>query len=487
MSQIKKALTWVHERWTKGTAFVKLNKRKTVAGCALFSLFITGTALANHYYNSNSPTLYHVYVDGAEIGIIDNPDLIQRSIDLEVAKQKEEQGFTHAEVSNKIEWKEDNQSLTRAANEKTIQALQQKIKLKVTAQAVVVDGEVVAYAADQDTIQDIMDELKQKYGPLPVAHSKSATVKIASQQEATTPVEVKIKEKVEIKSSQALLDQVLSGEELKNLLEKGTPEEVVHTVKPGDCISCIASQYEITTKDIYQANPGINEDTVLQLGQELVVSALKPKITVQTMEKVTEEQIIDYQIEVKPTQTMYRGETKTVQDGKEGKKKVTYEIVKENGVQTAKNTVEEEILAEPVKKIVHKGIKVKPDRGSGAFIWPTYGGSITSGYGKRWGKMHEGLDIAGVSNRNIKSSDNGRVVSAGWNGNYGNCVIIDHGNGYRTLYGHLSSIAVSVGDVVEQGEKIGVMGSTGDSTGTHLHFEILKNGANANPMQFFRG
>ena len=85
------------------------------------------------------------------------------------------------------------------------------------------------------------------------------------------------------------------------------------------------------------------------------------------------------------------------------------------------------------------------------------------------------------------ASDGGSVTLAGWNGGYGNCIMIDHGNGYVTLYGHLSSISVSVGQTVSQGTTIGAVGSTGNSTGPHLHFEVLKNGTRIDPEQFFSG
>ena len=102
--------------------------------------------------------------------------------------------------------------------------------------------------------------------------------------------------------------------------------------------------------------------------------------------------------------------------------------------------------------------------------------------GTRWGSMHRGIDIARPSSRSILAADNGVVVSAGWSGAYGNRIEIDHNNGYKTLYAHLSSINVSVGQTVSRGSKIGVMGSTGRSTGVHLHFEVTKNGSLVNPL-----
>ncbi len=103
----------------------------------------------------------------------------------------------------------------------------------------------------------------------------------------------------------------------------------------------------------------------------------------------------------------------------------------------------------------------------------------------RWGRYHKGIDIARPWDYTIKAADNGVVVSAGWAGSYGNRIIIDHQNGMRTLYAHLSQINVSVGQTVAAGQKIGVMGSTGNSTGVHLHFEVYKNGVLQNPLSYY--
>ena len=121
-------------------------------------------------------------------------------------------------------------------------------------------------------------------------------------------------------------------------------------------------------------------------------------------------------------------------------------------------------------------------QGSGEFGWPAVGGIITSYQGTRWGRYHKGIDISGVSDRSILAANGGTVIVAGWHDDYGNYVKIDHGNGYTTLYGHMASLNVSTGQSVSKGTKIGVMGSTGRSTGMHLHFEVHKNGSLVNPM-----
>ncbi len=124
-----------------------------------------------------------------------------------------------------------------------------------------------------------------------------------------------------------------------------------------------------------------------------------------------------------------------------------------------------------------------PIAGGGSFIWPV-GGTITSFFAG-W---HPGLDVANSASPGVAASDGGRVIVAGWpdRQGYGNRVVIDHGNGYTTLYAHLSRMYVSVGDFVNKGDIIGQMGSTGRSTGAHLHFEIHKNGGALNPLNFLR-
>lgn len=121
--------------------------------------------------------------------------------------------------------------------------------------------------------------------------------------------------------------------------------------------------------------------------------------------------------------------------------------------------------------------------GGGQFLWPT-GGTIT----QRQSWYHTGVDIANGSAPGVAAADSGRVIEAqsGWNGGYGNLVRIDHGNGYITYYAHLAGIYVSIGQSVNRGQLIGQMGSTGRSTGTHLHFEVRKNGAVENPLSYLK-
>lgn len=151
-------------------------------------------------------------------------------------------------------------------------------------------------------------------------------------------------------------------------------------------------------------------------------------------------------------------------------------------------TLEMNAIAETAVS-VSDGDSISPGTG-GAIGWPTEGGYISSHMGERWGKMHKGIDIARTDRSTsppIYATDGGTVESAGFNnGGYGNMVIINHGNGMKTLYAHMSSIKVSSGQSVKKGQQIGVMGETGNSKGIHLHFEVHVNGSIQNPVGYLK-
>ena len=117
------------------------------------------------------------------------------------------------------------------------------------------------------------------------------------------------------------------------------------------------------------------------------------------------------------------------------------------------------------------------------FIWPVHG-VLTSGYGWRWGRMHEGIDLAVGVGTPVVAAAAGTVIVAGWLGGYGNLVVVDHGNGVSTAYGHNTSVTVGVGQSVAQGQLISYSGNTGHSTGPHLHFEVRINGAPVDPLGY---
>lgn len=210
---------------------------------------------------------------------------------------------------------------------------------------------------------------------------------------------------------------------------------------------------------------------------------------------------INYEIKTEYDDSKSSSYKKVKTEGKNGKEEVTIRTTFTDGMQTDAVETDSKVLSKAVDEVVVKGSKdgiveesssssksSSSGSTSGTFCWPLpYTHNITSNYEWRWGRMHWGIDISagGVYGQPIVASDGGTVVQAGDNGDgYGNYVIIDHGNGYKTLYGHCSSVAVSYGQHVSQGDTIGYVGSTGNSTGPHLHFEIIYNSNKLNPLQF---
>lgn len=211
----------------------------------------------------------------------------------------------------------------------------------------------------------------------------------------------------------------------------------------------------------------------------------KPSITITTVKQVTYKEDVDYKTIYKDDSSVYVGTTKVTQEGKDGEKKVTAVNTYENGEVVESDVQSEEIIEDYTPKIVARGSKpLPPTTSSGTFIMPASGTiSALNKAGSHAG--YKAVDIANPTGTPIYASDTGIVVRAGWYAGYGNCVDIDHGNGYLTRYGHNSSILVTVGQKVQQGEKIALMGSTGNSTGPHCHFEIQYNGVQQVILNYF--
>jgi len=245
-----------------------------------------------------------------------------------------------------------------------------------------------------------------------------------------------------------------------------------YTIKEGDTLSSLASKFGVSIESVKWANPSINwqkmkPGVVVSIPPVTgVVYKVKTGDTVYSIAKKfqTDAQgIVDFPMNTfsdDETFALVAGQTLIVPDG----------IMPDEAVPTAPN----------IARVL------TPDAGSvsatGSFAWPGFG-RITQPF--RW--YHKGVDIANHDGGAILASDSGTVVVSGWtNSGYGNHIIIDHGNGYQTLYGHLSSISVVTGQRVNRGAVIGQMGNTGRSTGTHLHFEIRSSSGNLDPLGYLK-
>ncbi|WP_163538796.1 M23 family metallopeptidase [Gracilibacillus sp. YIM 98692] len=462
---------------------------QVMKNAAIVGLLSLGFASTTVYADDQDVTeVKHVYVDGVHIGIVEKQSTVEQFVDETIDKKQQdsETDYTYA-VAEDITYVSEKVFESNADKAQVFNQLEDELTLQVKAKALEIGGEVVGYFADEETAQQVVEAYKQKFVDNDLLEKlESGEDDTSLELGDSTIIDVQLTNEVSIKQEKVLEKEILSVEEGLTLLEKGTLENKQYTVEEGDVLGSIAGEFDLSLDELLELNEGLTEDSIIRVGDELNVTAFKPYVEVMVTEEKLVEETISYETEIVESEEMYKGDEKVRQEGQDGKKEVHYQLEKVNGVTVKTEVLDENITQKPNDKVIVKGTKVVPSRGSGHLQWPAVGGYITSHVGERWGSFHKGIDIAGVSNRSILAADNGTVVSAGWdNGGYGNKIVIDHNNGYRTIYAHLSSISVSSGQTVEQGKKIGVMGSTGHSTGIHLHFEVYKNGSLQNPADIF--
>lgn len=270
-------------------------------------------------------------------------------------------------------------------------------------------------------------------------------------------------------TNEMTLDGSATVDPLTQVSDKPRAEVLDYTVEGGDTLAAIAKKFGVDTDSIKWLNKGLDEKkikpgAVLKIppvtGVVHTVIAGETVYSIGKKYNVSAQAIVDF-----PFNEFSNDETFALAIGQQ--------VIVPDGV------MPDEPLLSPRTFFANV---LTPNAGNisatGKWLWPTAG--IITQYFKPW---HKGMDIANHNGGPILAADSGTVIVAGWTDNtgYGNRVMIDHGNGYKTLYGHMSVIAVTVGQTVKRGDKLGMMGSTGRSTGTHLHFEIRTAKGNIDP------
>lgn len=270
----------------------------------------------------------------------------------------------------------------------------------------------------------------------------------------------------------------------KYLLFGEIKEDQYYTVQEGDTIESIAYNHKLATEEFLVVNPEFNsKNNLLSVGQQVKVGLINPIVDVVVESHNVIDQDSQYKTVTEEDSSLAYGTEKVITEGQNGVERLTTKIKTINGETTNVVIVGSETITPSVDKVVKVGTKMTSFPGtpaimSGSWAWPTISQYYISSYfGYRWGKIHEALDIAGSGEGSpIFAAGSGTVVTSQNKGSLGNHVTINHGNGYYTLYAHLHSRNVQVGQTVQKGQQIGTMGHTGFATGTHLHFGLYKNG-----------
>lgn len=318
---------------------------------------------------------------------------------------------------------------------------------------------------------------------------------------------IAVQNKITIKKGNIPVDKKIyqTEEELSKYLLFGTEKEQgTYIVKTGDTIPDVAFNNKVSTEELLIANPNLkDENSLLSPGQTITIGILKPQVSIEEQEHVVEYETQNYTTETKYDNDKNVGYEEVTQKGVAGENKVTKKVQKVNGETVNTVTVSTEVIKEPITEIITKGGKqssysgysgggygtVVPTRGQ--WGWPATCSSVSSGFGWRWGALHDGTDIAGCGyGSNIFAAQAGTVVQSSSKFDNGQYITIDHHNGYYTLYAHLSARYAKVGDYVEKGQVIGAMGQTGFATGVHLHFAIwrgypYRGGVAQNAMNYY--
>ncbi len=235
----------------------------------------------------------------------------------------------------------------------------------------------------------------------------------------------------------------------------------------------------VSVNDVYCKTENLNSSD----GINEALSSLNVKTTV----KITEDIEINYKTVTQHSAEKLLGYRQVIKSGEKGINHIVEEVVYLNGEEISRVNLGQEVVKEPVNRVIVVGTAYTDRTETSGMIFPLPRSYyvFTSDYGTRWGRLHKGVDIATTKGTPIYAVKSGTVISSGWNsGGYGYLVKINHGNGIVTAYAHCSELYVKVGQEVKQGQTIAAVGSTGYSTGPHLHFEVIKNGTHVNPVEY---
>lgn len=460
-----------------------LNIALPVATC--FIILLTGKALTK-----DSTFALEVIYNGNSLGYIENTDTFEKGRSQALTLLSSSQESDTVNLNKQPQYKFSRVKINELSNAQMISEgiISGSGESYVRACGVYIDGEFICAVKNESDAVTVFSKILAPY------ESKAEEGTMVSFVEEIEYVQGYYKENS---------DLIWDTTKLSDMLSKPKAEAKYHRVKKGDSQASVAKQYGLTRKQLRALNPGKDFSDFSSI-KKLLVAEEESYVRVKVMKTRTRKVSIPYETIEKQSSSLAKGTKKTSQNGAYGQKVITELVTYINGEISYTSFLSEKVTKNPVNKIVLIGTKTysSPVYGgsvtSRGFTWPTRGAySISSSYGYRnpgisgWG-FHGGIDIiryGGSTGIPVVASASGTVVTAysGWTG-YGHTVVINHGNGITTRYAHMQpgSICVRAGQYVYQGQQIGRIGSTGNSTGPHLHFEVLVNGRKVNPLNYIR-
>ena len=288
---------------------------------------------------------------------------------------------------------------------------------------------------------------------------------------------------LDIRPINVLLTSVQSNYDAMQQMTGGGKMEIYHIVEEGETLEGLSAAFGVDPVNIFNEDNSEPVTEILQGDKVCIHEEVEP-VSVEMVEKGKMKEVVEYETIKKESDKYYKGDTYTKQEGVNGEQifegtltKVSGEVTDRDGTTTVRKKKKD--------KIILVGTAERPKTApTGTYAMPIQHYTLSSGFGYRWGRLHSGIDMAAPTGTPIYASDGGTIQRAGWYAGYGLCVEVYHENGRMTRYGHCSKLLVNVGDKVYQGQNIALVGNTGHSFGSHLHFEINLNGSPVNPRPY---
>ena len=336
-----------------------------------------------------------------------------------------------------------------------------------------VDDKFYGATTDEEALQQAIDAIKAPYA------------------EQYPDAEIQFVQNVQLRSGLYLNESIKPYSDLETLFTQPVEGQRTYVVQDGDTPWSIALSNNITVDELYALNPELDNGNYMVVGMQLVISQSVSFLQVQAVRTEVAQETIPYQTITTEDDELSYGKTKVTQEGVDGVQEVTYQVTYIDGQEASRVQVGDPVvISEPVDELISEGTFVSTEGmnrapSSGGMIFPIGPGFTYQSRGFYGAYSHNGLDLCAAYGTPIYAAQSGTVVYASATaGGYGIHVEIDHGGGVHTLYGHCSALAVSYGQYVTQGQVIAYVGSTGNSTGNHCHFEVIVNGSRVNPAPY---
>lgn len=453
-------LIWDARYW------IEANKNDFLKKFVIFVFFIAALAII-----WGTITAYEYSYYGNVLGIAKNPADVYETIEVLGDKLSEASGANVTlDVERDIEFKRViGLNLDIDTADDILNTLTYMKDIQVRAYGIFIDENMAVVLENEETATRILKSIQDTY---------------AGAREGVEYTAVSFQENVTVQEVGVQLGEIWHVKDAEFYLKTGSKVQRNHIVEQGETFGEIARIYGLTSSELAASNPGINVNKIY-VGQSLSLSYGAPLITLNSTEIATYDERIAYGTQYIDNASIYKGETEIKSRGIYGQQRIVAEIERTNGVEMTRKILSSEKLSDPIDEVLYRGTKpIPPKEGTGTFAYPIRTYTITSRFGIRWGRMHTGVDFGAGTGTKIYASDGGTVTFSGWKGTYGYLIIISHGSLYETYYAHCSKLLVSAGEKVYQGQNIALVGSTGRSTGPHLHFEIRYNDNPKNPLDY---